>query len=116
MHSMSRIVLRRTTAVWIAASAALAVAPAMAADGGIPARPDELKYPGLSYEAPKAATYRAKLKNGMVAYLVPDRSLPLVSVNVIMRLGGDLDPAGKEGLASLTTYLLTRSGTKTRTA
>jgi zinc protease len=116
MHSMSRIVLRRTTAVWIAASAALAVAPAMAADGGIPARPDELKYPGLSYEAPKAATYRAKLKNGMVAYLVPDRSLPLVSVNVIMRLGGDMDPAGKEGLASLTTYLLTRSGTKTRTA
>ena len=31
----------------------------------------------------------------MVAYLVPDRDSPLVTVTVIMRIGPDLDPAGQ---------------------
>jgi predicted Zn-dependent peptidase len=52
----------------------------------------------------------------MIAYLVPERSLPLVTVTVLMRVGPDLDPAGKEGLAAVTMDLLTTAGTESMTA
>ena len=52
----------------------------------------------------------------MPAYVVPDRTIPMTTVSVIMRVGPDLDPPGKEGLAATTAYLLTRSGTATMTA
>lgn len=108
----------RTGALLAALVAAVALGswawPAVAAD--IPERPEQLKYPPLKYAPPKAAECRVKLPNGIAAYLVPDRTLPLVTVTVLMRVGPDLDPAGKEGLASTMVYLLTRSGTKTMTA
>jgi zinc protease len=96
--------------------AGLMPAAALAADGAIVAHPDQLQFPAQNYEPPKAAAHRVKLKNGMVAYLAPDRTLPLVTVTVLMRVGQDLDPAGKEGLASLAMHLVTRSGTPTKTA
>jgi zinc protease len=102
--------------------AALAVAAmtlparAIAADAGIPGHPDQLVFQPLEYDPPRGADHRVKLKNGIPAYLVTDRSLPLVTVSVLMRIGQDLDPAGKEGLADMTMNLLTRSGTKTRNA
>lgn len=86
-----------------------AVAPALAAD--IPARPEELSFPTLKYDAPLAKDYRSTLKNGMVAYLVPDPSLPLVNISVLLRLGPDQDPAGKEGATGLMMDLLTSGGT-----
>lgn len=91
-------------------------AAVQAADGAIVAHPDQLQYRPLTYTPPRAAEHRIKLKNGVIAYLVPDRSLPLVTVNVMMRIGPDLDPAGKEGLAGTAMHLLTRSGTATQTA
>jgi zinc protease len=94
----------------------LGPAPARAADGGIVDRPEKLAYPSLNYAPPEARQYRTKLANGMIAYLVPDRALPMVTVAVLMRIGPDLDPVGKEGLASTAVYLLTRSGTAGRTA
>ncbi len=100
-----------------AACAAVLLAPiAGAQDSTIPARPEQLQFSPLKYEPPKAAQYRVKLANGMVAYLVPDRTLPLVNVHVLMRIGPDLDPAGKEGLAGTMVHLLTRSGTQAHTA
>ena len=92
------------------------VATQATAQGGIAAHPDQLQYRPLSYQPPRAAEYRVKLKNGVIAYLVPDRSLKLVTVNVLMRIAPDLDPAGKEGLAGTAMHLLTRSGTATQTA
>jgi zinc protease len=106
-------------AAWALAVAALSpfAAPALPARADdIPARPEQLKYPPLVFTAPKAAEYRVTLGNGVVAYLVPDRDLPLVTVNVLMRIGPDLDPAGKEGAAATMVNLLTRGGTTTRTA
>ncbi len=97
-----------------AAVAGPAPRPALAAD--LPERPEALKFPPLEYAPPKAAQYRVKLANGVAAYLTPDRTLPLVTVTVLMRVGPDLDPAGKEGLATTMVHLLTRSGTKTMTA
>jgi zinc protease len=47
---------------------------------------------------------------------VPDRELPLVNIVVNVRAGEYLDPAGKEGLADLTGYLLARGGAGTNSA
>ncbi len=93
--------------------ALLSAAPALAATAS---HPDQLKYPSFQYVPPKAADYRVKLSNGMIAYLVPDRTTPLVTVHVLMRCGPQLDPAGKEGLAAMCANQLTRSGTATMTA
>ena len=51
-----------------------------------------------------------------MAYVVPDRELPLVNIVVYAHTGQYLEPAGKEGLAELTGYLLARGGTKSKTA
>jgi predicted Zn-dependent peptidase len=102
------------SALLVAATLATSTPPADAAD--LPARPEQLKYPPLKYAPPKAADYRVKLANGIAAYLAPDKAIPLVTVTVLMRVGPDLDPAGKEGLASTMVHLLTRGGTPTMTA
>jgi len=82
----------------------------------IPARPEKLEFPPLVYEAPAPAEYRVKLASGPVAYVVPDRELPLVNVVVYVRAGRYLVPAGKEGLSDLAGYLLARGGTKSKSA
>src|SRR5262249_46067918 len=99
------------------AAVLVAVYPAaLFADTAKPERPDQLVFQPLKFDPPAAADYRVKLGSGVIAYLVPDRSIPLVTVSVQMRIGADLDPEGKEGLAATTMYLLTRSGTKARSA
>ena len=117
MNSLFERATRVRVAVTAAAlgAALLSGRPAWAADD-IPARPDQLQFPDLQYQPPRAGEYRATLANGMVAYMVPDRALPMITVHVLMRVGPDLDPAGKEGLAQAMVHLLTRSGTGSRTA
>ena len=85
-------------------------------DNGIVKRPEELKFPPLVYDPPSPAQYRTVLKGGTVAYVVPDHELPLVNIVVYVRTGQYLQPAGKEGLADLTGYLLARGGTKSHPA
>ncbi len=55
------------------------------------------------------------LKNGMTVLLMERHQVSLVSVSFVVRAGSVSDPAGKEGVASITAALL-RKGTKTRTA
>src|SRR5256885_13608751 len=96
-----------------------ASAPAKAetkAASGIAERPEQLKFPPLDYEPPAADKYRVQLKSGPVAYVVPDRELPLVSVNVLVHSGEYVQPEGKEGVSELTGYLLARGGTKSKKA
>jgi zinc protease len=105
---------RAPLAVAIALSAlCTGVATLRADDASRPAHPDQLVFQPLRFDAPKAADYRVKIGGGIVAYVVPDRSNPIVNVTVLMRIGPDLDPPGKEGLAETALYLMTRSGTKT---
>ena len=85
-------------------------------DGAIPRRPEGLKYPPLSYELPAAADYRVALQNGPVAYIVPNRELPLVNIVIYAHVGSYQEPAGKEGVAELTGNLLTHGGTKSKGA
>lgn len=82
----------------------------------IPKRPEKLTFPLLEYAPPVPGRYRVALRHGPVAYVVPDRELPLVNLVVYVRTGQYLEPAGKEGLAGLTGYLLARGGTQAQTA
>ncbi|HKP10726.1 MAG TPA: pitrilysin family protein, partial [Blastocatellia bacterium] len=80
----------------------------LAASGVTPARADDgaLKLPPFK---------RVKLPNGMTVLLMEQHEVPIVSFNCIIKVGAVADPAGKEGLASLTAGLL-RKGTRTRSA
>jgi zinc protease len=50
---------------------------------------------------------RFKLANGIEVVFMEKHSVPLVEVEVILRTGAIADPKGKEGLANLTTEMLT---------
>jgi predicted Zn-dependent peptidase len=92
----------------------LAAWPIFAAD--IPDRPEKLTFPPLTFEPPNPADYRVQLKAGPVAYVVADKTLPLVNVSLLVRTGNYLDPQGREGLAEFTGYLLARGGTASKQA
>ncbi len=55
------------------------------------------------------------LKNGLTLLLVEKHGVPIVSLAAIVKAGAVADPAGEEGLASVTAGLL-RKGTATRSA
>jgi zinc protease len=93
------------------APVATSAAPALAS---LPKHPRELKFPSVSFNPPKAADYRHKLSNGATAYLVPDRQLPLINIEVIVRVGGWLEPADKPDLAQFVGSQMRAGGTKTR--
>ena len=48
----------------------------------------------------------------MPPMLLPSPSNPLVALRVVMRVGSQIDPAGKEGLAALTAAMVAEGGTK----
>jgi zinc protease len=58
---------------------------------------------------------KQRLSNGLEVWLVRQPELPIVSMNMVFKSGGTIDPSGKSGLASFTSSLL-NSGTKTRSA
>lgn len=55
------------------------------------------------------------LKNGLTVLLLEKHGVPIVNIEAIVKTGSAADPAGQEGLASITAGLL-RKGTKSRTA
>jgi zinc protease len=88
--------------------------PVLAAE--IPDRPEKLSFPQLVFDPPNPANFRVPLKAGTVAYVVPDRELPLITINILVRVGSHLDPMGKGGLAAFAGYLLARGGTESTSA
>lgn len=55
------------------------------------------------------------LKNGLRVVVIEDHDVPLVSAQLLVENGGEVDPSQLSGLADMTASLLTK-GTKTRTA
>ena len=55
------------------------------------------------------------LKNGLRVVVIEDHDMPLVSAQLVVKNGGEIDPAALSGVADMTASLLTK-GTKTRTA
>lgn len=94
--------LARSLAQSLALSLALSFAPA---------------FPAHAASAPKpaAAWVRSTLPNGLQVVIVPTSRLPLVDFRLVARAGSVYDPAGREGLARLTSELLTQGAGK-RTA
>ena len=83
----------------------------------IPDRPEKLTYPPLAFQVPKAKDAKVLLKNKVPAYLVADPTgVPLVRITVWWRGGAYMEPAGKEGLASLFGSQLAVGGTQKKDA
>jgi zinc protease len=64
--------------------------------------------PGAASPLRLPPTTKTKLKNGLTVIVMPTARLPLVDFRLVARAGAVNDPAGKEGLASLTADLLTQ--------
>jgi zinc protease len=94
----------------------LLVAAAAASAGEIPNRPEQLKYPDLTFNVPDADSLRFELTDGTPVYAKRDTQFPLVSVTVFFRGGRYLEPAGKEGLASITSEAWRTGGAGERSA
>ncbi|MCX7725949.1 MAG: insulinase family protein [Chitinispirillaceae bacterium] len=78
----------------------------------IPSHPSKLTFDSLKWEVPLGTPYRTELKNGIVAYVASDSTLPLVNITTYIRYGSIAEPKGKEGLASLLAVMLRSGGTK----
>jgi zinc protease len=72
--------------------------------------PDKLRYPALQFNLPEAQ--RVVLENGIILYILEDHELPLVTINALIKTGTMYDPAGKEGVAELTAYVMKTGGTQ----
>lgn len=71
--------------------------------------------PAAPREAKLPQPVEKTLANGLRVIVVSKHSIPLVAASLLVKTGGAADPAGRDGLASLTATVLTQ-GTKTRTA
>ena len=111
---MSSMTILRTAPVALLLTSALIAGSLSAAD--LPSHPDKLAFAPFTYTPPIAKDYRTVLKSGPVVYIAEDHELPLVTVSITLRNGTYLTPPGKEGLAGLTGYLLSKGGTKSRKA
>ncbi len=91
--------------ILIAATAALAQP--------IPDRPEKLSYAPIKFDTPRVKDTKAKLANGIPAFVAPNgkEGTPLVRVTVSWRGGSYMDPKGKEGLAALYGSQLAQGGT-----
>ena len=101
--------------------------PSPAGSGGGPLRatlgvshyraPGEKAVPSIPYSLlpiPSVKPYRVTLDNGMVVIVQENHSNPTVAIAGNLKAGRCFDPAGRNGVASLTSEMLGR-GTKTRT-
>ncbi|HEX9751628.1 MAG TPA: pitrilysin family protein [candidate division Zixibacteria bacterium] len=65
----------------------------------------------IQFEPPTPS--RFQLGNGMIVYFLPDQSLPVVTVNALVRAGGVYTPESQTGLASITGETMVTGGTRT---
>ena len=72
---------------------------------------DEIQFPEINnFEMPDVEIF--ELDNGIRFYLVEDRELPLINLNVRVRTGSFLDPADKIGRASMTGTVMRTGGSE----
>lgn len=86
-------------AAWLAASGPQPISQASASAGA-------LQLPPIR---------KVTLENGLTVFVMPTHRVPMVDFRLVARAGSANDPAGKEGLASLTADLVTQGAGK-RTA
>lgn len=74
--------------------------------------PDSLHFDSLDWKIPLGKPYRTVLKNGPVAYVAVDSSLPMVTIEANIRYGSLEDPEEKHGIGTLMSRLLRTGGTE----
>lgn len=78
-------------------------------------RPENLKFPPLKFQPPNPANFRVVLANGLRAYVMEERTLPIINITAIINAGSLYVPKEKAGLDALLSECLIKGGTKTRT-
>ncbi|MEM6445414.1 MAG: pitrilysin family protein [Cyanobacteria bacterium P01_D01_bin.123] len=107
----------RKTVAWIFGAIAIALFLILGASGSLPIwagrakHYTELTFPPLA-DVQLPEYERFQLENGLVAYLIEDRELPLVSGRMLVRTGDRLEPADKVGLAGMVGSVMRASGTR----
>ncbi len=76
---------------------------------------ETLPTPGTPRSAVIPSVRETKLKNGLTVAVIEKKSVPIVTVQLLVRNGAAAEDKAKAGLADLTATLLTK-GTKTRSA
>jgi zinc protease len=74
-----------------------------------------LPKPGPDPKLSLPSIEKTKLSNGMEIWMVEQRELPIMSMNLVFKTGSSNEPSDRLGVASITSSLLT-TGTKTRSA
>ena len=75
----------------------------------------KLPKPGPNPKLSLPAIEKTKLANGLEVWMVEQKELPIVAMNLVLRSGQGNEPDNRTGLANLTASLLD-DGTKTRSA
>lgn len=72
---------------------------------------DEIEFPEINnFEVPDIEIF--ELDNGITFYLVEDRELPLINLNIRVQTGSFLEPSDKIGLASMTGTVMRTGGSE----
>jgi predicted Zn-dependent peptidase len=90
-------------------------APKKKDDAKLAAQQAALPKPGPNPSFALPPIEKTKLSNGLDVWIVQQKELPIVSMNLVLKSGGTLDPADKSGVSSMTASMLNQ-GTKTRSA
>ncbi|MBL8745899.1 MAG: insulinase family protein, partial [Phycisphaerae bacterium] len=80
----------------------------------IPKRPEEIKFKDLDFQPPSAKDYRRVLSNGVAVYMIPSKEFPLVNLTFSFRPAAHIED--KPGLAQMTSAMIRRGGTTTKSA
>jgi predicted Zn-dependent peptidase len=97
-------------------AAALGLGGMAHAQADLPAHPDELTFPALSFEPPRAADFRHELTSGVPVFLAPSREFPLITVTFTFRGGTYLEGPDEAGHATGTGAMMRAGGTTTISA
>lgn len=81
----------------------------------IDAQAAKLPKPGPNPKFALPPIEKTKLANGLEVWMVEQRELPIVSMNLVLKTGQTNEPAGKTGVANMASSLL-NDGTKSRSA
>lgn len=106
----SRIFINSSLSVLLGIS--LLTAQNTTSTSAIPNHPSKLTFKPLGWTVPLGNPYRTELKNGLIAYIAEDNTLPIVQVSIYTRSGTLLDPKGREGMTNLMTTLMRTGGTR----
>ena len=107
--------MRKSSGLFISMKSLMAVMLAGVLAGAAVAQQETPPAPAAPRSVTIPKPVERTLKNGLRVIVIEESDIPLVSAGVVIKNGGEIDPADLSGLAELTASLLTK-GTKTRTA